>query len=119
MVAINPHHNLYYVISNTWDLRALQAVLLSGIAKFFVSTYSTKMRGGSLRFQAQYLRHICIPQWLKGQTCTLDIGSMYGWWQGLLYAEAMENMVSVRFDQLSRLLSKFIVQVCMPCSSTS
>lgn len=58
-----PHHNLYYVISDTWDLRALQAVLLSRIAKLFVATYSTKMRGGYLRFQAQYLRRIRIPFW--------------------------------------------------------
>lgn len=58
-----PHHNLYYVTSDSWDLRALQAVLLSGIARLFISTYSTKMRGGFLRFQAQYLRRICIPCW--------------------------------------------------------
>lgn len=58
-----PHHNLYYVISEDWDLRALQAVLLSAIAKLFVATYSTKMRGGYLRFQAQYLRRIRIPYW--------------------------------------------------------
>lgn len=58
-----PHHNLYYITSENWDLRALQAVLLSGIAKLFVSTYSTKMRGGYLRFQAQYLRRIRIPDW--------------------------------------------------------
>ncbi len=58
-----PHHNLYYVISGDWDLRALQAVLLSAIAKLFVATYSTKMRGGYLRFQAQYLRRIRIPYW--------------------------------------------------------
>lgn len=58
-----PHHNLYYVISETWDLRALQAVLLSNIARLFVATYSTKMRGGYLRFQAQYLRRIRIPFW--------------------------------------------------------
>lgn len=58
-----PHHNLYYVISDTWDLRALQAVLLSSITKLFVATYSTKMRGGYLRFQAQYLRRIRIPFW--------------------------------------------------------
>lgn len=58
-----PHHNLYYIISDAWDLRALQAVLRSGIARLFVSTYSTKMRGGYLRFQAQYLRRIRIPQW--------------------------------------------------------
>lgn len=58
-----PHHNLYFITSDTWDVRALQAVLLSGIARLFVSTYSTKMRGGYLRFQAQYLRRIRVPHW--------------------------------------------------------
>ena len=58
-----PHHNLYYVTSDEWDLHALQAVLLSGIARFFVASYSTKMRGGYLRFQAQYLRRIRVPRW--------------------------------------------------------
>lgn len=58
-----PHHNLYYVTSDDWDLRALQAVLLSAITRLFVATYSTKMRGGFLRFQAQYLRRIRIPRW--------------------------------------------------------
>lgn len=58
-----PHHNLYYVTSEDWDLRALQAVLLSSVTKLFVATYSTKMRGGFLRFQAQYLRRIRIPHW--------------------------------------------------------
>lgn len=58
-----PHHNLYYVTSDDWDLRALQAVLLSAVSRLFVATYSTKMRGGFLRFQAQYLRRIRIPRW--------------------------------------------------------
>jgi hypothetical protein len=58
-----PHHNLYFVTSRTWDLKALQAVLLSYIPGLFISTYSTKMRGGYLRFQAQYLRRIRIPFW--------------------------------------------------------
>ena len=58
-----PHHNLYYVTSAEWDLRALQAVLLSALTRLFVSTYSTKMHGGFLRFQAQYLRRIRIPRW--------------------------------------------------------
>lgn len=58
-----PHHNLYYITSGHWDLRALQAVLLSGIARLFVATYSTRMRGGYLRFQAQYLRRIRLPHW--------------------------------------------------------
>lgn len=58
-----PHHNLYYITSEEWDLQALQAVLRSGIAKLFVSIYSTQMRGGYLRFQAQYLRRIRLPRW--------------------------------------------------------
>jgi hypothetical protein len=58
-----PHHNLYYITSEAWNLHALQAVLLSGVAHLFVSAYSTKMRGGFLRFQAQYLRRIRVPKW--------------------------------------------------------
>lgn len=58
-----PHHNLYYVISQEWDLHALQAVLMSSISRLFISTYSTKMKGGFLRFQAQYLRRIRLPHW--------------------------------------------------------
>lgn len=58
-----PHHNLYYITSNEWDIGALQVVLKSGIARLFVSLYSTQMRGGYLRFQAQYLRRIRLPLW--------------------------------------------------------
>lgn len=58
-----PHHNLYYITSDEWDLKALQGVLRSGIARLFIATYSTKMRGGYLRFQAQYLRRIRLPKW--------------------------------------------------------
>lgn len=58
-----PHHNLYYIVSDEWDLQALQMVLKSGIAHLFVETYSTKMRGGYFRFQAQYLRRIRLPRW--------------------------------------------------------
>ncbi len=58
-----PHHNLYYITSNTWNLKALKTILLSKITHLFISHYSTKMRGGYLRFQAQYIRRICIPKW--------------------------------------------------------
>lgn len=61
--ALYPHHNLYFVISDAWELRALQAVLLSRLTRLFIATYSTKMRGGFLRFQAQYLRRIRLPKW--------------------------------------------------------
>ena len=58
-----PHHNLYFITSDEWNLKALQAVLRSGIARLFISIYSTRMRGGYLRFQAQYLRRIRLPHW--------------------------------------------------------
>lgn len=63
-----PHHNLYFVVSDSWDLKALQAVLLSDLTRLFVATYSTKMRGGFLRFQAQYLRRIRLPHWEEVST---------------------------------------------------
>lgn len=58
-----PHHNLYWVTAAEWDLRALQCVLRSAVAKAFVATYCVKMAGGFLRFQAQYLRRIRVPEW--------------------------------------------------------
>ena len=58
-----PHHNLYFITAADWDLRALQAVLLSSVTRMFITLYSTKMRGGYLRFQAQYLRRLRVPQW--------------------------------------------------------
>jgi hypothetical protein len=58
-----PHHNLYFVTATDWDLRALQAVLLSKVTQLFIASYSTKMRGGYLRYQAQYLRRLRLPLW--------------------------------------------------------
>jgi len=58
-----PHHNLYFITATEWDLKALRALLMSGVARLFVATYSTKMHGGFMRFQAQYLRRIRIPRW--------------------------------------------------------
>ncbi|MFD7231212.1 Eco57I restriction-modification methylase domain-containing protein [Streptomyces sp. NPDC059881] len=56
-----PHHNLYYIVSSTWDMRVLGGLLLSKVAEAFVEAYAVKMRGGTLRFQAQYLRKIRVP----------------------------------------------------------
>ncbi|MFG2338187.1 Eco57I restriction-modification methylase domain-containing protein [Streptomyces yangpuensis] len=57
-----PHHNLYYIVSSSWDMEVLGGLLLSRIAEAFVSAYGVKMRGGTLRFQAQYLRKIAVPR---------------------------------------------------------
>lgn len=56
-----PHHNLYWVTSSTWDMEVLGGLLLSEVAQFFVECYGVRMRGGYLRFQAQYLRRIRVP----------------------------------------------------------
>ncbi len=58
-----PHHNLYFVTSDDWDIRALQTVLRSSISIMIVASYCTRMAGGFLRFQAQYLRRIRVPAW--------------------------------------------------------
>ena len=39
----------------------LGGLLSSRVALFFVWSYAVKMRGGYLRFQAQYLRRIRLP----------------------------------------------------------
>ncbi len=57
-----PHHNLYYVHSTLWDIEVLGGLLLSEVAQFFVECYAVRMRGGYLRFQAQYLRRIRVPR---------------------------------------------------------
>ncbi|WP_437756528.1 Eco57I restriction-modification methylase domain-containing protein [Sorangium sp. So ce1389] len=57
----HPHHNLYVITSEGWDLEALGGLLSSRVALFFVWSYAVKMRGGYLRFQAQYLRRIRLP----------------------------------------------------------
>ncbi len=60
--SLYPHHNLYYVTSEGWDLKVLGGILLSRIGQFFVECYAVRMNGGFLRFQAQYLRRIRVPR---------------------------------------------------------
>ncbi|MGR6504340.1 Eco57I restriction-modification methylase domain-containing protein [Shewanella sp. Koi 1] len=59
----HPNNSIYYICSKSWNLKALQAVLISGIGQIFVEGYSTKVSGGNLRFQAQHLRRIRLPLW--------------------------------------------------------
>jgi hypothetical protein len=57
-----PHHNLYFVVSDAWDLEVLGGLLLSDTANLFVGAYCVKMRGGCYRFQAQYVRRVRVPE---------------------------------------------------------
>lgn len=56
-----PCHNCYWMVSNEWDLEVLGGLLMSDTAESFVEAMCVKMRGKTLRFQAQYLRLIHIP----------------------------------------------------------
>jgi adenine-specific DNA-methyltransferase len=56
-----PHHNLYFIESDDWDLEILGGLLMSAVGQFFVASYGVRMRGGYWRFQAQYLRRIRVP----------------------------------------------------------
>jgi len=56
-----PHHNLYFIQSDEWDLEVLGGLLMSKVGQFFIESYGIRMRGGYLRFQAQYLRRIRVP----------------------------------------------------------
>lgn len=60
-----PHHNLYFIQSDVWDLEVLGGLLLSAVGLFFIESYGVRMRGGYLRFQAQYLRRIRVPSPLR------------------------------------------------------
>lgn len=57
-----PHHNLYWIASDSWNLRALQALLRSTFVLLQVKAFSVQMRGGSLRYQAQTLRRLRVPR---------------------------------------------------------
>ncbi len=56
-----PHHNLYFIQSDAWNLEVLGGLLMSVVGQFFIESYAVRMRGGYLRFQAQYLRRIRVP----------------------------------------------------------
>ena len=58
-----PCHNCYWLTSDEWELKALGGLLMSKTAESFIDALAVKMRGGTMRFQAQYLRHIHIPRW--------------------------------------------------------
>lgn len=59
----HPNNSIYYISSDDWNLHALRVVLLSAVTKLFISSYSTKIANGYLRFQAQHLRKLRLPLW--------------------------------------------------------
>ena len=58
-----PHHNFYWMTSDIWDLKVLGGILLSDLLNHMIANIGVRMRGGSLRLQAQYLRKLRIPKY--------------------------------------------------------
>ena len=58
-----PHHNVYWITSEAWNMRALCALMRSSFVTDQIRQVSVQMRGGSIRYQAQNLRHVHIPAW--------------------------------------------------------
>lgn len=56
-----PHHNCYWMTSSEWDVRSLGGLMMSDVVESYVDAFGVKMRGSTLRFQAQYLRMVHIP----------------------------------------------------------
>ncbi len=57
-----PHHNVYWITSQGWNLQALQALVRSNLVLDQIRAHSVQMRGGSLRYQAQVLRKLRLPE---------------------------------------------------------
>lgn len=57
-----PHHNLYWMTSEKWNLKVLGGILVSDDVTEQMTDLSVKMRGGVIRNQAQYLRKIKVPK---------------------------------------------------------
>ena len=60
-----PHHNCYWITSDEWDLEVLGGLLMADTTRRFIDALGVKMRGGTLRFQAQYLRLVHMPKYIQ------------------------------------------------------
>lgn len=67
-----PHHNCYWLTSDIWEPCELGGLLMADTTRRFIDAFGVKMRGGTLRFQAQYLRYVHIPQYDQVSKRTLE-----------------------------------------------
>ena len=88
-----PHHNVYWITSKSWNLKALCVIMRSSFVTNQVRRVSTQMRGGSIRYQAQNLRNVHIPAWssLDAQ----DIDSLVG-----LYGEHDVSKIDICVEKI-------------------
>src|SRR5690625_87891 len=57
-----PEGSLYYLLPGHWDILTLRIILESPIGLAFVKAYSTRMRGGYIRYQKQSVEKVCLPR---------------------------------------------------------
>ena len=74
-----PHHNVYWITSATWNMRALCVLMRSSFVTEQVRRFSVQMRGGSIRYQARNLRNVRIPAWCSLSASDVEtLVSLYG-----------------------------------------
>ena len=74
-----PHHNVYWITSDTWNMRALCVLMRSSFVTDQIRRVSVQMRGGSIRYQAQNLRHVHIPAWSSLDAADVSaLAGLYG-----------------------------------------
>lgn len=74
-----PSHACYWLASDNWDMRVLGGLIMADTTKGFIDTLGVKMRGGTLRFQAQYLRLLHVPPYEgMGQDTRAGLAAAFG-----------------------------------------
>ena len=74
-----PHHNVYWITSKSWNMRALCVLMRSSFVTDQIRRVSVQMRGGSIRYQAQNLRNVHIPAWSSLDASDVsDLARLYG-----------------------------------------
>ena len=88
-----PHHNVYWITSETWNMRALCVIMRSRFVTDQIRRVSVQMRGGSIRYQAQNLRSIHIPSW--NSLSDFDVSELAG-----LYPSSDMELVDRTVDRI-------------------
>ena len=103
-----PHHNVYWITSRSWNLRALCVIMRSSFVTEQLRRLSMQMRGGSIRYQAQNLRKVHIPAWESLTTEDVEmLGGLYGEDDTSKIDECVELLAERLRDKQPR---KFVVQ---------
>lgn len=73
-----PHHNVYWIVSAAWNLRALCVIMRSSFVTEQIKSVSQELRGGFIRYQAQNLRNVHIPSYESLETKDVNrLASLY------------------------------------------